>query len=73
MPAGWQVCPELACACPTSTDGQWTPHATLGRRFVEQIGTAIAVTSGGRTELAAEATGLRRWDSDQRVDHLLVG
>ncbi len=53
--------------------GQWTPHATLGRRFVEQIGTAIAVISGGRTELAAEATGLRRWDSDQRVDHLLVG
>jgi hypothetical protein len=43
----------------------------------EQIGSAIAVITGGdicgRTELAAEATGLRRWDSDQRVDHLLVG
>ncbi len=54
--------------------GHWTAHATLGRRFTAgEIGDALAVVSGDVDDLAAEAVGLRRWDSDQRVDHLLVG
>ena len=52
-------------------------HATLGRRMTaEQVGLAVAVLSGeldGQADLPAEADGLRRWDSDERVDHLLVG
>ncbi|MBU3751470.1 MAG: 2'-5' RNA ligase family protein [Mycobacterium sp.] len=58
--------------------GGWSPHATLGRRFTaEQIGAAMNVLTegagGAGTEVAAEVVGLRRWDSDQRVDHLLIG
>ena len=58
--------------------GHWTPHLTLGRRLrADQIGVAVSVLAAGveRTaaDLAAEAAGLRRWDSDQRVDRLLVG
>lgn len=61
--------------------GQWTPHATLGRRMsAEQVGLAMAVVTreidgevGGHVDLPAEAVGLRRWDGDERVDHLLVG
>lgn len=62
---------------PHCRPGQWTPHATLGRRMTaEQVGLAVAVLSGeldGQADLPAEAVGLRRWDSDERVDHLLVG
>lgn len=51
--------------------GNWTPHATLGRRFTEaEIGAGLAVVGG---DIAARVVGLRRWDSDERVDHLLVG
>lgn len=54
--------------------GQWTPHATLGRRFTDaQIGPALAVVNGACGDLDALIVGLRRWDSDERVDHLLVG
>lgn len=58
--------------------GHWTPHATLGRRFTaEQIGAAISLINGSvdgqHPDLAGAAAGLRRWDSDQRVDHVLVG
>ncbi|MFM9034423.1 MAG: 2'-5' RNA ligase family protein [Mycobacterium sp.] len=58
--------------------GRWTPHVTLGRRFsAEQIGSAMAVVNAGDDpagpDLAAMAAGLRRWDGDERVDHLLIG
>ena len=54
--------------------GHWTAHATLGRRFcAEEVGVAMAVVHGSGSDLPADAAGLRRWDSDQRVDHLLVG
>lgn len=53
--------------------GHWTGHVTLGRRFsAEQIGAAMAVVNGTGNDRRAEAAGLRRWDSDERVDHLLV-
>ena len=54
--------------------GHWTPHATLGRRYTEaEIGAALAVVDSGAKDIAAQVTGLRRWDPDERVDHLLVG
>ncbi|MGI9161527.1 MAG: 2'-5' RNA ligase family protein [Mycobacterium sp.] len=57
--------------------GRWTPHATLGRRFTaEQIGPALAAVQepdGGAADFGARIVGMRRWDSDQRVDQLLIG
>ncbi len=54
--------------------GRWTAHVTLGRRFsAEEVGLAMTVVDGSDIDLPAHVTGLRRWDSDERVDHLLVG
>ncbi len=63
---------------PHCAPGHWTPHATLGRRFnTEQIGPALAAVQGAGLpnggDLAARITGMRRWDSDQRVDQILIG
>ena len=59
---------------PHCRPGHWTPHATLGHRFSgEQIGAALEVLSRTGHDLAAAVVGLRRWDGDQRVDHILVG
>jgi hypothetical protein len=56
--------------------GHWTPHATLGRRIdLPEIGEALAVINtpaNPTTDLAARLVGLRRWDGDERVDHVLV-
>jgi hypothetical protein len=53
--------------------GRWTPHLTVGRRYTaEQIGPALAAVNSGGNQVA-RIVGLRRWDSDARVDHLLVG
>lgn len=53
--------------------GHWTAHATLGRRFgAEEIGPALAAVSDS-ADLPARITGLRRWDSNARIDHILVG
>lgn len=57
---------------PHCVPGHWTAHATLGRRFTaDAVGAALAVIDG--TDIAAEVVGLRRWDGDARIDHLLVG
>lgn len=54
--------------------GHWTAHATLGRRFTAaEVGAALDVVDSRSGEIAAQVTGLRRWDGDRRVDHLLVG
>ena len=58
---------------PHCLPGHWTPHATLGRRFsAGQIGAALALDGIG-SDLSAHLIGLRRWDSDNRADHLLIG
>ena len=57
---------------PHSLPGHWTAHVTLGRRFgAPEIGAALAVTDA--TDLSAQLVGLRRWDGDSRIEHLLVG
>ena len=58
--------------------GHWTAHATLARRVgAEQIGAALAVLGAaagdGPADLSARIVGMRRWDSDERVDHMLIG
>lgn len=55
--------------------GHWTPHVTLGRRFTaDQIGAAFALADDAApSEVATRFVGLRRWDGDSRVDHLLIG
>ncbi|MCW1959866.1 MAG: 2'-5' RNA ligase family protein [Mycobacterium sp.] len=63
---------------PHCRPGHWTAHATLGRRLsAEEVGVAMAVLTeehdGAGNDLPGHAAGLRRWDSDERVDHLLVG
>lgn len=53
--------------------GRWTAHVTLGRRFTAaQVGAALALDDGLHADVAARLVGLRRWDGDNRVDHLLV-
>jgi hypothetical protein len=64
LPAG----PFVHCA-----PGQWSPHTTLGRRFTpEQISDAIANVAQISHVIPAQAVGLRRWDSDLRVEHQLI-
>lgn len=59
---------------PHCRPGRWTAHVTLGRRLTaEQIGAAIQLINGTGTDLLGEAAGLRRWDSDERIDRVLVG
>lgn len=59
---------------PHCQPGHWTAHVTLGRRLTaEQIGTAIPLINDNGNDLAGEAAGLRRWDSDERIDRVLVG
>ena len=54
--------------------GRWTPHATLARRMsAGEVGAAIHAMEGMGSDLAVRLVGLRRWDGDRRVDHLLVG
>jgi 2'-5' RNA ligase len=53
--------------------GHWTPHVTLGRRYTaEEVGRALTALSC-YGDLPARVVGLRRWDGDARIDHLLVG
>lgn len=60
---------------PHCRPGHWTPHATLGRRYTAaDIGAAFGLDDAGLwSDLAARLVGLRRWDGDNRVDHLLIG
>jgi hypothetical protein len=54
--------------------GHWTAHVTLARRLTaDQVGATMPVVNVVGADLAADVVGLRRWDSDQRRDHLLVG
>ncbi|MCX2930168.1 2'-5' RNA ligase family protein [Mycobacterium sp. CVI_P3] len=56
-----------------SAPGRWTPHVTLGRRFTPaQIGEAMATSHEIAAPCAVTITGLRRWDGDARVEHVLM-
>jgi hypothetical protein len=52
---------------------QWSPHTTLGRRLSSiQLGQALSEVPGIGRDITAMATGLRRWDGDQREEHVLI-
>lgn len=68
-----QAClPHLtASPLPHTEAGQWTPHVTLARRVPPaQLATAVTLAAQP-AEIVGTATGLRRWDGDNRVEHLI--
>ncbi|CDO88422.1 hypothetical protein AWC29_16130 [Mycobacterium triplex] len=68
-----RVCgPFLAPApMPNSLPGQWTAHVTVARRVGgAQLGRALRI-AGRPAQLEGSFAGLRRWDGDKRVEHLL--
>ncbi|GLE51467.1 2'-5' RNA ligase family protein [Mycobacterium montefiorense] len=64
--------PHLAPApMANSLPGQWTAHVTLARLVGEaQLGRALRI-GGRRAQLEGSFAGLRRWDGNERVEHLL--
>lgn len=57
---------------PHARPGQWTPHATLGRRLdATQLAAALEVP-GVTEDREATFTALRRWDGDARTEHVLL-
>ncbi|MGE0215825.1 2'-5' RNA ligase family protein [Mycolicibacterium sp.] len=54
---------------PNARPGTWTPHVTLARRLPPDA-LARAVPRLGR-DLPARLTGLRHWDGDAKVEHLI--
>jgi len=61
-------------ALPHAEPGHWTPHVTLGRRLEPaELAAAWAVLGPWSADIPAQFTGVRRWDGDARVSHLLIG
>lgn len=61
----------LPAAMPNSLPGQWTAHVTVARRVGgAQLGRALRI-AGRPTQLQGSFAGLRRWDGNKRVEHLL--
>jgi hypothetical protein len=51
--------------------GRWTPHVTLARRVdISQLSRVLTNRRVSR-ELAGHVVGLRRWDGNQRVEHVI--
>jgi hypothetical protein len=51
--------------------GHWTAHVTLARRVGgAQLGRALRV-AGRPAGIAGSAAGLRRWDGNKKVEHLI--
>ena len=56
---------------PNSLPGQWTGHVTLARRVGgAQLGRALRI-AGRPSEIRGSFAGLRRWDGNKRVEHLI--
>ena len=69
----YRICgPYLAPGpMPNSLPGQWTAHVTLARRVGgAQLGRALRL-AGRPSEIHADMAGLRRWDGNKRVEHLI--
>lgn len=61
----------LPAAMPNSLPGQWTAHVTLARRVGgAQLSRALRI-AGRPAQLQGSFAGLRRWDGNKRVEHLL--
>jgi hypothetical protein len=56
---------------PNCLPGQWTAHVTLARRVGgAQLGRALRV-AGRPAEIRASVAGLRRWDGNKKLEHLI--
>jgi 2'-5' RNA ligase len=56
---------------PNSLPGHWTAHVTLARRVGgTQLGRALRV-AGRPSEIAGSIAGLRRWDGNKKLEHLI--
>jgi 2'-5' RNA ligase len=54
-----------------SLPGQWTAHVTLARRVGgAQLGRALRI-AGRPSHIDGRFAGLRRWDGNKRVEHLI--
>jgi 2'-5' RNA ligase len=54
-----------------SVPGQWTAHVTLARRVGgAQLGRALRI-AGRPSQIDGRFAGLRRWDGNKRVEHLI--
>ncbi|WP_144206983.1 2'-5' RNA ligase family protein [Mycobacterium tilburgii] len=61
----------LPAPMPNSLPGQWTGHVTLVRRVGgAQLARALRI-AGRPAQLQGSFAGLRRWDGNKRVEHLL--
>jgi len=58
---------------PNSLPGQWTAHVTMARRVGgAQLGRALRI-AGRPTQIDGSFAGLRRWDGNKKVEHLIGG
>jgi hypothetical protein len=56
---------------PNSLPGHWTGHVTLARRVGNaKLGRALQV-AGRPAEIAGSIAGLRRWDGNKKIEHLI--
>ena len=56
---------------PNCLPGQWTAHVTLARRVGgAQLGRALRV-AGRPAEIHGSIAGLRRWDGNKKIEHLI--
>jgi 2'-5' RNA ligase len=56
-----------------SLPGQWTAHVTLARRVgAAQLGRALRI-AGRPAQIEGSFTGLRRWDGNKKIEHLIGG
>jgi 2'-5' RNA ligase len=61
----------LPAPLPNSLPGQWTAHVTLARRVDgTQLGRALRI-AGRPSQIDGRFLGLRRWDGNKRIEHLL--
>lgn len=62
----------ISGAAPNTVVGQWTPHTTLARGVQpRQLSQALKIRSTTR-DIRGNITGLRRWDGNNRVEHLVT-
>ena len=57
---------------PHNDEGQWTPHVTLARRVSPARLAAAQRIAGRPDEIAGSIVGLRRWEGDKKVEHLIT-
>jgi 2'-5' RNA ligase len=56
---------------PNSLPGQWTGHVTVARRVGGgQLGRALRI-AGRPSQIDGRFAGLRRWDGNERAEHLI--